>query len=227
MIILKLDHQSSLGFNSVTSINLTEARCLMVASQIRRRGVKDKRVLAAMEAVPRHKFVTRKQKLFAYEDSPLPIGHKQTISQPYIVAYMTEQLMIEPEHTVLEIGTGCGYQAAILSELAQSVTSIEIVPELARDASARLKILGYNNVSVHHHDGRLGWPDDAPYNRIIVTAAPNRVPEALIEQLDKNGRMIVPVGYTRFSQKLEIVVKDRYDTVEYIPSLAVRFVPLI
>lgn len=211
----------------MTSVNLTEARRLMVASQIRRRGVKDKRVLAAMEAVPRHEFITSKQKLYAYEDSPLPIGHKQTISQPYIVAYMTEQLMIKPEHTVLEIGTGCGYQAAILSELAQSVTSVEIVPELARDASARLKKLGYNNVIVHHGDGRLGWPDYAPYNRIIVTAAPNRVPEALIEQLDQNGRMIVPVGYTRFSQKLEIVVKDRSGVVEYVPSLAVRFVPLV
>ncbi len=211
----------------MTSINLTEARQLMVASQIRRRGVKDKAVLAAMEAVPRHEFIDSKEHLYAYEDTPLPIGYKQTISQPYIVAYMTEQLKIKPVNNVLEIGTGCGYQTAILALLAKSVTSVEIVPELAAAAAQMLEKLGHSNVMVYSGDGRLGWPENAPYDRIIVTAAPSQVPEALLEQLERNGRMVIPVGYTRFSQRLEIVVKDRYNVVEYIPSLPVRFVPLI
>ncbi|MFH1850955.1 MAG: protein-L-isoaspartate(D-aspartate) O-methyltransferase [Candidatus Neomarinimicrobiota bacterium] len=207
--------------------NLGEARRLMVESQIRRRGVSDTRVLQAMETVPRHQFVADDQQLFAYDDYPLPIGHRQTISQPYIVAYMTEKLQVGPQHSVLEIGTGCGYQAAVLSCLARTVTSVEIIPELAQAAQERLRKLGYSNVTVHRADGRNGWPAAAPFDRIITTAAAADIPTALIGQLASDGRMIIPVGATLFNQRLELVLKDAAGNVDFIPELAVRFVPLV
>lgn len=203
------------------------SRRRMIREQIVRRGVRDKAVLDALEAVPRHQFVAADQMTEAYADCPLPIGHKQTISQPYIVAFMTELLQVQPEHTVLEIGTGCGYQTAILAQLARQVVSVEVVPELADSASQRLADMGYRNISVHQGDGRRGWADSAPYDRILVTAAPTKVPDELISQLADNGRMVIPVGITHFHQKLEIISKDDQGQITVSDSIGVRFVPLV
>ncbi len=199
----------------------------MVQEQLRNRGISDERVLKAMGVIPRHQFVSADQQDFAYEDGPLPIGEAQTISQPYIVAYMTEVLQVQEEHTVLEIGTGSGYQAALLSMLAARVISLEIVVELGHAAAERLKKLGYTNVEVHVTDGKKGWPEQAPYDRILVTAAPRKVPEALIKQLNNTGRMVIPVGQNPFNQSLEIITKTESGDVEVEPSLPVRFVPLV
>jgi len=199
----------------------------MVEYQIRRRGIQDSRLLKALESVPRHLFVSEDQYPFAYEDGPLPIGYGQSISQPYIVAYMTDALRVEKTHTVLEIGTGCGYQAAILSRLARKVISLEIIPELAKKAQKRLQQLGYENVSVFQSNGFEGWPELAPYDRIIGTAAPKKVPETLIDQLANNGRMILPVGSHLLNQYLQIITKDDKGNVSIDRSLAVRFVPMV
>jgi len=199
----------------------------MVQEQLRNRGITDERVLKVMEMIPRHRFVSEEQRDFAYEDGPLPIGEAQTISQPYIVAFMTEALQVQEGHTVLEIGTGSGYQAAILSLLATRVISLEIVEELGHAAAQRLAKLGYTNVEVHVTDGKKGWPEQAPYDRILVTAAPRKVPEALIHQLNPGGRMVIPVGKTLFNQSLEIILKTESGDVEIQPSLPVRFVPLV
>lgn len=194
----------------------------MVDEQIRARGVTNERVLAAMRKVPRHRFVPPHLAARAYDDTPLPIGHDQTISQPFIVGYMTEALEIAPEHRVLEIGTGSGYQAAVLGELAREVYTIEIVPELARSGAATLKALGYANVHVREGDGYAGWPDRAPFDRIIVTAAPPEVPPPLVEQLAAGGRMVIPVGAVE--QWLTIVEKTASGVVQR-RTLPVRFVP--
>ena len=154
----------------------------------------DGRVMAAMASVPRHEFVPPAEEAYAYINNALPIGHGQTISQPYIVALMTDLLDPQPDHSVLEIGTGSGYQAAILSELVRQVYSIEVIPELAAEASERLQRLGYRNVSVKAGDGNAGWPEHAPYDGIIVTAAAAKVPAALLAQLRNGGRMVIPVG---------------------------------
>ncbi len=199
----------------------------MVQEQLRNRGITDERVLKAMEVIPRHQFVSEEQRDFAYEDGPLPIGKAQTISQPYIVAFMTEVLQVQGDHTVLEVGTGSGYQAAILSLLATRVISLEIVEELGYTAAQRLAKLGYTNVEVHITDGKKGWPEHAPYDRILVTAAPRKVPEVLIHQLSPGGRMVIPVGKTLFNQSLEIITKTEAGDVEIQPSLPVRFVPLV
>jgi len=206
---------------------MDQARRVMVQEQLRNRGISDERVLKAMGVIPRHQFVSADQQDFAYEDGPLPIGEAQTISQPYIVAYMTEVLQVQEEHTVLEIGTGSGYQAALLSMLAARVISLEIVVELGHAAAERLKKLGYTNVEVHVTDGKKGWPEQAPYDRILVTAAPRKVPEALIKQLNNTGRMVIPVGQNPFNQSLEIITKTESGDVEVEPSLPVRFVPLV
>jgi len=199
----------------------------MVEDQIKRRGVKDVGVLKAVQKVEREKFVPEKYRDLAYSDNPLPIGHQQTISQPYIVAYMTEHLQISKSQNVLEIGTGSGYQAAILAEMAHHVFTIEIIPELAESAEKVLMELGYENITVRTGDGYKGWPEEAPFDRIMVTAAPNEIPEKLVEQLAPNGRMILPVGGSIFAQYLWLVQKDKEGIVTKEKILAVRFVPMV
>ncbi len=199
----------------------------MVADQIEARGVRHAGVLAAMRAVPRHLFVPEEVRSMAYWDQPLPIGYGQTISQPYIVAAMTELLAPEKRHKVLEIGTGSGYQAAVLSGLSGRVFSIEIVPELAARSAALLKQLGYDNVTVRQGDGYFGWPEEAPFDRIILTAAPPEVPKALIDQLKPGGRLVAPVGRTAFTQDLVVIDKDSQGRIRSRSIFPVRFVPMV
>ena len=198
-------------------------RQLMIDRQIRGRSVQDPRVLAAMRAVPRHRFVPSQLQKDAYADTPLPIGFDQTISQPYIVAYMTEALQLPPAATVLEVGTGSGYQAAVLAELAANVYSIEIVPELAERSKRILTELGYDNVHVRLGDGYDGWPDAAPFDGIIVTAAPDHVPPALVAQLAVGARLVIPVG--RFAQEMRVVTKTMDGPISET-TIPVRFVPM-
>ncbi|MDJ0534922.1 MAG: protein-L-isoaspartate(D-aspartate) O-methyltransferase [Xenococcaceae cyanobacterium MO_207.B15] len=195
----------------------------MVRYQIRDRGLKNERVLAAMSKVPRHQFVDSFWRDFAYSDRPLPIGHNQTISQPYIVAYMSEAAEISPSDKVLEIGTGCGYQAAILGELAQKVYSVEIIPQLADSARKILTQLGYENIEVKTGDGYQGWAENAPYNAIIVTAAPKSIPQTLIDQLAINGKMVIPVG--TWYQDIVVLTKTK-DKIVTEKTIPVRFVPM-
>ena len=197
-------------------------RAAMVTDQIQRRGVADPRVLDAMRTVPRHRFVPATLQHLAYTDRPLPIGLDQTISQPFIVAYMSEALGAERTHNVLEIGTGSGYQAAVLAHLARVVYTIEIVPELARRAAATLKDLGFTSVHVREGDGYAGWPEQAPFDRIMVTAAPERIPQPLIDQLRAGGRMVIPVGSAE--QWLTVVEKTAAGVIER-RTIPVRFVP--
>jgi protein-L-isoaspartate(D-aspartate) O-methyltransferase len=199
-------------------------RQLMVQEQLVPRGLKNARVLAAMSKVPREEFVPADSRAASYEDGPLPIGYDQTISQPYIVAFMTEKLQPKPDHRVLEVGTGSGYQAAVLAELVADVYTIEIVEPLAKNAEATLQRLGYKNVHVKVGDGYSGWPDHAPYDAIIVTCAPNHVPQQLTDQLKDGGRMIIPVG-ERFAQELYLL--DKKDgRLRESAVLPVRFVPM-
>jgi protein-L-isoaspartate(D-aspartate) O-methyltransferase len=198
----------------------------MVDEQLRIRGIRDARVLDAMARVPRHRFVPPDQQDAAYGDHPLPIGFGQTISQPYIVAFMTEALDVRPTDTVLEIGTGSGYQAAILGELAKEVYSVEIVAELGERAKETLSALGYRNVQVRIGDGYRGWPEHAPFSRIILTAAPEEIPQALVEQLAVGGRMVLPVGPVGGDQELRILTRTP-DGVTIQTSLPVRFVPMV
>lgn len=188
------------------------------------RPVLDERVLAAMRKVPRHEFVPEDQKRLAYRNRPLPIGEGQTISQPYIVALMTDLLQLEPGDKVLEIGTGCGYQAAVLAEIAGEVYTIEIIDSLGRAAAATLKRLGYANVHTRIGDGYKGWPEAAPFDAIIVTAAPDHIPPALVEQLKPTGRMVIPVG--GLSQELMVVKKNADGSTLNEQIVPVRFVPL-
>jgi protein-L-isoaspartate(D-aspartate) O-methyltransferase len=209
-----------------TDDDFQKQRLAMVKDQIMERGVKDRSVIEAMMAVPRHKFVSENYMNGAYVDSPLPIGHGQTISQPYIVAYMTEILNLNKSSKVLEVGTGSGYQAAILSPIVKQVYTIEIIPELAKSAAVRLKDLGYNNVEVAIGDGYFGWNKYAPFDAIIVTAAAGHIPPPLIEQLKNNGRMIIPVGGSFLVQNLILVTKDKDGHVTTRNLMPVRFVPL-
>lgn len=199
-------------------------RSRMVDTQIRARDVQDAAVLQAMRRVPRHLFVPDDMRPYAYDDRPLPIGRGQTISQPYIVGYMTQALQLQPSHKVLEIGTGSGYQAAVLAELVKQVYSIEIVPDLAEGARRALAQAGYKNVEVRSGNGYLGWPERAPFDRIIVTAAPPEIPQALIEQLAVGGVMVVPVG-TAY-QELVIITKTPGGVTQK-RTIEVRFVPMV
>lgn len=202
-------------------------RQAMIENQIIDRGVSDERVIKAMNDVPRHLFVKESLRDLAYADGPLPIGHNQTISQPYIVAYMTEILQPDTHHIVLEVGTGSGYQAAILSKLVNHVYSIEIIPELGKEATSRLDKLGYDNVTVKIGDGYNGWEEHAPFDRIIVTAAPEQIPKKLVDQLKSGGLMVLPVGKTSFGQDMRVVKKDRTGQVTTQETIPVRFVPMI
>jgi protein-L-isoaspartate(D-aspartate) O-methyltransferase len=204
--------------------DMNEPRREMVEHQIERRGIKDPRVLQALRDVKRHLFVPEASRDDAYEDYPLAIGHGQTISQPYIVALMTESIAPGPTDRVLEIGTGSGYQAAVLSRLVKEVYSIEIVEPLGTAAAARLKNLGYANVEVRIGDGYKGWPEQAPFDAIVVTAAPPEVPQALVDQLAEGGRMVVPVG-TSYQELLLIQKKDGKVSERAIAP--VRFVPMV
>lgn len=197
----------------------------MVSQQIAGadRGIRDEKVLRAMRQVPRHEFVPENVRGEAYADRPLPIGHGQTISQPFIVAFMTEKLALQPDHKVLEIGTGSGYQAAVLSVLAKEIYTIEIVEPLGRQAEQKLRRLGYNNVHVRVGDGYKGWPEAAPFDAIMVTCAPEAVPKPLVDQLKVGGRMIIPVG--SFAQELHILEKKE-GGLQQKAVLPVRFVPM-
>lgn len=194
--------------------------------QLRAEGIRDPDVLGAIGRVRRHELVPDALRDDAYVDAPLPIGRGQTISQPYIVALMTELLRVRPGDRVLDVGTGSGYQAAILAELGCEVHSVERIPELADRAARDLARLGYD-VRVHVGDGARGWPEAAPFDAIVVTAAPERVPERLIEQLRPGGRMVVPVGSRWGAQSLELIERSEDGEVERSPVAAVRFVPLI
>lgn len=197
----------------------------MVRAQIANRGIQDSLVLRAMMRVERHKFVPEDELDEAYGDHPVPIGYGQTISQPYIVALMTELLRLQKNHKVFEVGTGSGYQAAILAEIVDSVYTVEIVKPLAESASTRLKQLGYRGINVRHSDGYFGRPEQAPFDAIVVTAAAEHVPPPLIQQLKEGGRMVIPVGHPFFVQQLVLVEKrgGRITTRDIAP---VRFVPL-
>ncbi len=199
-------------------------RIRMTEQQLRARGIRDPAVLAAMTRVPRHRFVPAQYQDAAYGDHPLTIGFEQTISQPYIVAYMTEAAQIAAGDRVLEIGTGSGYQAAVLAELAREVYSIEIIPELATRARTVLDELGYGNVHVRAGDGYAGWPEHAPFDAILVTAAPDHVPQALVQQLAVGGRMVIPVGTGE--QEMRVITKTPTGVIEQT-TLSVRFVPLV
>jgi protein-L-isoaspartate(D-aspartate) O-methyltransferase len=200
-----------------------EERERMVREQIEARGVRDPRVLAAMRKVPRHLYVPPDERPFAYADTPLPIGYNQTISQPYVVAFMTEALELKPQDRVLEIGTGSGYQAAVLAELVRDVYTVEILEPLARQAEGRLQQMGYANVHVQSGDGYRGWPEAAPFDGIMVTAAPDHVPPPLLEQLREGGRLVLPLG--RWEQDL-VRLRRTPKGITRESLLPVRFVPM-
>ncbi len=199
----------------------------MVRDQIEARGVRAPEVLKAMRTAPRHLFVPADLVSQAYRDHPLPIGEGQTISQPYIVALMTELLEADRSHKVLEIGTGSGYQAAVLSPLVRTLYSIEIVPSLGEQAARRLQALGYKNVEVRIGNGYKGWPEQAPFDRIILTAAPPQIPQALIEQLKPGGRLVAPVGGRFQGQDLVVLEKSRSGKISTRKVLPVAFVPMV
>jgi len=201
-----------------------EERERMVAEQIEARGVRDRRVLAALRRVPRHRFMPEGVRPRAYEDRALPIGQGQTISQPFIVASMTEQLGLEPHERVLEVGTGSGYQAAVLAELVREVYTIEIVAPLADRAAAELDALGYDHVHVRTGDGYRGWPEAGPFDAIVVTAAPDHVPQPLVDQLAPGGRLVIPVG-GRGAQDLRVITRGPDGVREEI-LYGVMFVPM-
>ncbi|MEW5796839.1 MAG: protein-L-isoaspartate(D-aspartate) O-methyltransferase [Candidatus Zixiibacteriota bacterium] len=209
----------------LTDTQLISARMRMVDEQIARRGIYDQAVLAAMRTVPRHEFVRPEDLAQAYGDHPLSIGHDQTISQPYVVASMTQELGANKNSRILEIGTGCGYQTAILAEVAGLVYTIECIPELFRAAMSRLVKLGYNNVTGTVGDGSRGWSEHAPFDGILVAAAAAEVPDALVDQLAEPGRLIIPVGRHLLDQQL-VLVKKSEGQVSQTALYGVRFVPL-
>ncbi len=198
-----------------------------LVEHLRRSGIRDERVLEAIARVPRERFVPPEWRDEAYADHPLPIGEGQTISQPYIVALMTQALDLEPGEKVLEIGTGSGYQTAILAEMGTDLYTVELRPSLLEAARRRLEALGYRDIHYRLGDGHLGWPDFAPYDAILVTAAPDEIPPALIEQLAPGGRMVIPVGPTPGYQTLWLILKDRAGEVRRVDLGGVAFVPLV
>jgi len=202
-------------------------RRTMVETQLRARGVRDPGVLRAMEAIPRHEFVPPDERLRAYDDCPLAIGLGQTISQPYIVGYMTELLQVSSEHKVLEVGTGSGYQTAVLASLAREVFTIEIHQALMEGARSRLASLGFTNIQFDLRNGHLGWPEFAPFDRIMVTASGTFIPQPLVDQLAVAGRMIIPVGLIAGEQILKLVEKRDAFRVDIQDTVPVRFVPLV
>lgn len=199
----------------------------MVEEQIAYRGVKDKRVLDAMDSVPRHLFIPEGTRSYSYYDQPVPIGFGQTISQPYIVAFMTELLQAGSDDVVLEVGTGSGYQAAILARLVKRVYTIEIIEELGKETRKRLKTLDFDNIECMIGDGYKGWPEHAPFDAIIVTAAAGHIPQPLIDQLKPGGRMVIPVGGIYAVQDLMLITKDASSKVVKESIIPVRFVPLL
>ncbi len=212
------------GQKAVSPSEFAAQRQQMVQRQLVSRGINDARILAAMGKVAREEFVPSESRAASYEDGPLPIGYGQTISQPYIVAFMTEQLRPKPTDRVLEVGTGSGYQAAILADLVSEVYSIEIVELLAKNAEETLQRLGYKNVHLKTGDGYQGWPEAAPFDAIIVTCAPDKVPQPLVDQLKDNGRMVIPVG-DKFAQQLYLLEKKN-GQLKQSATLPVRFVPM-
>jgi len=224
-LILAAIAAAGCGQNAPPVSDFAAQRQLMVQQQLVARGINNERVLAAMGKVPREEFVPLDLRTETYEDGPLPIGHGQTISQPYIVAFMTERLRAKPSDRVLEIGTGSGYQAAILAELVSDVYTIEIVQPLAKTAEATLQRLGYKNVHIKMGDGYKGWPEEAPFDAIIVTCAPDKIPQPLVDQLKEDGRMVIPVG-ERFAQELYLLEKKNGQLKESV-TLPVRFVPML
>jgi protein-L-isoaspartate(D-aspartate) O-methyltransferase len=216
---------TSCGQQTPTTANFAAKRQRMVEQQLKPRGIKDERVLAAMAKVPREEFIPVDARDHAYEDGALPIGYDQTISQPYIVAFMTEQLRPTPSDRILEIGSGSGYQAAILAEIVEDVYTIDIVGPLAKTAEANLQRLGYKNVHVRVGDGYKGWAEEAPFDAVIVTCAPEKVPQLLVDQIKDGGRMVIPVG-ERFAQQLYLLEKKNGQLKESV-TLPVRFVPML
>lgn len=218
---------ASVGFGEqVDSEAMRRARLDMVREQVAARGVDDEAVLEAMRTVPRHLMIPERYRQDPYGDHPAPIGYGQTISQPYIVGYMSEQLDIEPGERVLEVGTGSGYQAAILAQMTTNVYTIEIVPELARAAGKTFERLGYDRIALREGDGYFGWPEAAPFDAIVVTAAAEHVPPPLVEQLKRGGTMCIPVGARFGVQYLLLVEKDEAGKVTTRNLMPVRFVPL-
>jgi len=211
----------------MSSEKFREYRISMVNTQLKKRGIKDKHVLNAMKIIPRHKFVTTPLQMLSYLDRPLPIGKGQTISQPYIIAFMTELLKVKSHHTVLEIGTGCGYQTAVLSVLVRKIISLEIHKSLALKTEKRLNLLGYNNIDIYNTDGKNGWEPEAPYDRIIATASPSTLPARLVEQLANGGIMVIPIGREKETQMLMVVSKNISGKISIEPKLPVRFVPMV
>ncbi|MEM4368354.1 MAG: protein-L-isoaspartate(D-aspartate) O-methyltransferase [Candidatus Anstonellales archaeon] len=207
-----------------TSDIFYQKRLLMVEKQLKGRDITDEKVLNAMLKIERHKFVPEQYQDFAYIDEPLPIGYGQTISQPYIVALMTQLLELKGDERILEIGTGSGYQAAVLAEIVKEVYTIEIIPQLAHRAEKLLEELGYKNIFVKVGDGYLGWPEYAPFDGIIVTCAPDHIPQPLIEQLKDGGRIVIPVG--EIHQELVVVEKQKEKIIKR-RVIPVRFVPMI
>ena len=209
----------------VQEFNYHEQRMEMVNKQIVNRGISDPEVIAAMKSVERHEFVPADKAKYAYQDSPLPIGMGQTISQPYIVALMTDLLDLKANEKILEVGTGSGYQAAVLAEICKNVYSIEVIPELAARAKKTLQKLNYHNVHLRTGDGYKGWKEAAPFDAIIVTAAPTHIPEPLKAQLAENGRMVIPVG-GKYTQEL-VLIEKKNGKLRKKDVIPVRFVPMI
>lgn len=212
--------------NGTDDVRFISRRMRMVDEQLIRRGVRDATVLSAMRTVPRHLFVPEQYRSEAYNDGPLPIGEGQTISQPYVVASMTEHLELKPGNKVLEIGTGCGYQAAVLAEITDKVFSIEMIPQLLEKANKLLHQVGYDKVKTMLSDGSLGWPQEAPFDAIIVTAAAPKIPDTLIEQLVEGGRMVLPLIAGRFNRQDLVKIRKTKGVLEKEVLYEVRFVPM-
>jgi protein-L-isoaspartate(D-aspartate) O-methyltransferase len=215
---------SNLTLEKMPDDACARARQRMVREQVQDRGIRDERVLHAMRCVPREQFIPEHLRVSAYDDCALPLEHGQTISQPFIVGFMTDALELRPEDRVLEIGTGCGYQTAVLSLLAKEVYSVEIVEALAAEAAERLQKLGYSNVHTRSGDGHLGWPEEAPFDAVIVTCAPETVPSPLVAQLREGGRMMIPVGAAGVQELLLLTKED--GELRQFKTMQVRFVPM-